>query len=50
MIYTRPRVYNSNLQSSTQEVAQSQWSLQALDDHKDHKLSLYNFLKYRMKK
>ena len=33
-------VHNSNSQSSTQEVAQSQWGLQVLGDHKDHKQSL----------
>ena len=47
IIYTRSEVYNSNLQSSTHEVTRSQWSLQALGDHKDHKPSLYNFLGYR---
>ena len=35
--------------TSTQEVAQSQRSLQALGDHKNHKPSLYNFLEYRMR-
>ena len=39
-VYTRLGVHNSNLQSFPQEVAQSQWSLQTLGNHKCHKLSL----------
>ena len=49
MFFKRSGVYNSNLQSSTQVIAQSQWNLLALGGHKDHKSSLYNFLEYRMR-
>ena len=42
-VYIRPGVHNSNLQFTTQEVAHDQWTLQALDSHKDYKFSPYNF-------
>jgi len=49
MVYIRLGVHNSNLQSSAKEVTQNQWCLQAFGDHKDHKPSLYNFLKYKIR-
>ena len=45
----KTKVHNSNSQSSKQEIAQSQWSLQALGDHKDHSFITFYSIEYEIK-